>query len=116
MKDRFIGIWKIDPEDYRAIEAYGNVTIEFNSTGRLRYIIHTEEKEQIMFMTYEVDGDRLITDQPSAPRIETSRFEFVSDDKLKLFFDGFESTYIRLAGKKVSPWKKWLGRFKSKDA
>jgi|GEM_PF-892852 len=115
MKDRFIGIWKIDPEDHRAIEAYGNVTIEFNSIGRLRYIIHTEEKEQIMLMTYEVDGDRLITDQPSAPRIETSRFEFVSDDKLKLFFDGFESTYIRLRREKVSLWKKWLGGLFNKE-
>jgi len=115
MKDRFIGTWKIDPGDHRSIEAYGNVTMEFNSIGRLRYIIHTEEKEQIMLLTYEVDGDRLITDQPSAPRIETCRFEFVSDDKLILFSDGFGSTYIRLTGKRVSLWKKWLGGLYNKE-
>src|SRR5712691_50148 len=50
------------------------VGLEFLEDGRLAYAILTENSTQIMRMTYRVDGAVLVTDQPSHPREERTRF------------------------------------------
>jgi hypothetical protein len=51
-----------------------------------------------MFLTFRIDGDTIITDQPSAPREEWTRFEIDTDGKLILWFSGEPATYVRDLG------------------
>jgi hypothetical protein len=95
MINEILGIWKLDPNDIISHQMYGNVTIEFKSKGELIYTIYLKDKEQKMFMTYEIKDNLLVTDQASAPNKEETEFKILPDRKLELFFGGIKSTYIR---------------------
>jgi len=45
------------------------VAMEFRGDGKLAYVVVTAEgKTQTMRLIYRVEGDTLVTDQPSSPR------------------------------------------------
>ena len=92
-----VGQWRTDPKDKITIEKYGNVTLEFSGDGKLIYTIHEEDKEQKMFLTYRIQGDFLISNQPSKPSEEKTKFKFTPNGKLLLFFGGDESKYIKVS-------------------
>jgi hypothetical protein len=71
------------------------VEVHFCDGGQLRYCVLEKGKWQIMRLTYRVEGHNLVTDQPSAPHEEKTRFEFDGDDGLVLEFAGEESIYRR---------------------
>jgi hypothetical protein len=50
-----------------------------------------------MLLTYRIDGDVLVTDQPSDPKEERTRFKITSADKLVLEHEHRPSTYVRVA-------------------
>ena len=91
-----LGRWTIDPLDTAAVEAFGDAALEFDDRGNLIYIIKGADKDQIILMTYHVVGDAVITDQPSHPNPQSTRFE-VSGDALTLTFGGRPSRFIRAA-------------------
>ena len=76
-----IGTWISDPKDTESIRRFGNVKLHFTADGRLIYIIPGEEKDQKMFLTYRVENNILITDQPSVPREERANFRITTDGK-----------------------------------
>jgi hypothetical protein len=90
-----VGEWESDPGDQRARDSYGEVAMEFHEGGFMKYVIREGTKEQIMFLRYRVEGDELITDQPSAPREERTRFRFTSDGRLVLEYEGLSAHYVR---------------------
>jgi hypothetical protein len=94
---QIIGKWRSDPADAEAIAEYGDVSLDFSRTGALTYTIHTEGKRQIMLLTYRIDGDVLVTDQPSDPKEERTRFRITSEGKLFLEHEYRPSTYVRVA-------------------
>jgi hypothetical protein len=96
MYKEILGTWKLDPSEIKSQQMYGNVSIEFKSTGELIYTVHLKDKEQKMFMTYEVKGNLLVTDQPSMPQSEQTEFRILSDGKLELSFGGIKSKYIKV--------------------
>ncbi len=65
-----------------------NVTMEFKPDGRLIYAIHEGNKTQLIHLVYHVEGDTIISDQPSAPREERTRFVLTSDGQLLLDYGG----------------------------
>ena len=71
------------------------VAIEFRPDGRMAYVVLSGGKTQIMRMTYRVEGDVLITDQPSQPREERSRFRLDPDGALVLSFGGSDTRFER---------------------
>jgi hypothetical protein len=71
------------------------VGLEFLEDGRLAYAILTENSTQIMRMTYRVDGAVLVTDQPSHPRKEGTRFWWDESGALVLEFGGEQSRFTR---------------------
>jgi hypothetical protein len=87
-----VGHWHNDEE---AVE------MEFLSNGLLVYAVELPDRWQIIQLTYRVDGDTLITDQPSAPREERTRYRVTSDGSLVLEFGGRETHYRR--GRKRAP-------------
>jgi uncharacterized protein (TIGR03066 family) len=98
MLNPLVGIWKSDSRDKKTIEKFGKVILEFSDNGKLTYTIHEGNKEQKMFLTYRIQGDTLITNQPSKPKEEETKFRFASVAELSLFFGGEESKYIKVIG------------------
>ena len=76
------GTWELDPADERGLAAFGNILLVIHEDGRLDYVILEDEKAQVMRLTYLVDGDCLVTDQPSAPKVERTRFRLDGDTLL----------------------------------
>jgi hypothetical protein len=67
----------------------------FTNDGKLIYSIHTGGKTQVTNMTYEVSGDQIITDQPSNPRKEITRFYFEPSGILVLYYQGEKTRFMR---------------------
>ena len=94
--DRLIGRWQVDPADAASIEALGDIAIEFDADGNLIYIIRSGERDEVILMTYRVDGDTIVTDQPSHPRPERTRYAISGDGALTLWFAGAASRFVRV--------------------
>ena len=90
-----IGTWGSDPADAGA-QNYGSLTLKFLSDGNLLYIIHGDGKDQIIRLTFRLDSNFIITDQPSNPRSERTAYEFTEDGKLVLTLGQEKSRYVRV--------------------
>jgi hypothetical protein len=88
------GRWVSDPGDLASLGEYGRVSLDFQPEGRLTYTIYQGDKREVMLLSYQVQGDFLVTDQLSSPRQEQTRFE-IRGDRLMLFYDDHQSNYIR---------------------
>jgi hypothetical protein len=74
---------------------FQGVEMEFRPDGELQYCIDVGDRWQIARLTYRVDGDVIVTDQPSAPRKERTRFALLDDGSLLLDLHGSRSWYRR---------------------
>jgi len=83
-----LGTWVVDRTDKRALAELGDVLMEFHDDGRLTYTIRGETKDQIILMQYKVEGDILVTDQPSHPRVERTAYSLSPEGTLTLEFGG----------------------------
>jgi hypothetical protein len=90
---RLVGVWAIDPTDAVGIKAFGRCSMEFKPNGQLVYSV----PEGKMLLTYRVEGDVLVTDQPSHPREERTRFSFAPDGALLLEMAGDRARFVRQA-------------------
>ena len=97
-EQRLIGKWRSDADDPEGIGEFGEVSLEFSPNGGLTYTIHVDEKRQIILLTYRVEGDVLITDQPSHPKEERTKFKITADGKLVLLHENRPSAYVRVDG------------------
>ena len=86
---------------WRLVETEGNddtgdgTTADFTADGRLTYTIHDGDKQQLIFLTWVVVGDFVVTNQPSHPSESRTRFFFPSPDRLVLELDGVQSHFVR---------------------
>jgi hypothetical protein len=67
IQEQIIGTWKVIDDPVNPGEESFYV---FDVTGNLNMTFRTKTGTQYMLLTYKLQGDTLITDQPSAPRIE----------------------------------------------
>ncbi len=67
----------------------------FTNDGKLTYLIHTGDKTQVINLVYEVSGDQLITDQPSSPKREITKFSFEASDVIVLDYNGEKTRFKR---------------------
>ncbi len=75
----FIGEWRqLEPRIGRE-----DVFIRFEADGTLQYIIESETT-QTFLLTWRLEGDVIVSDQPSAPRPDVTRFRFASPSRLVL--------------------------------
>jgi hypothetical protein len=98
MCKQLIGLWITDPQDLESLAEYGEVSLQFGPDGQLAYSIHQEGNRQIMLLTYRVEGNALIIDQPSKPREESVEFKVTPEDKLVVLSQPVPSTYVRVSG------------------
>jgi hypothetical protein len=61
---------------------------DFRADGRLHYSVLSGNRWQIMKLVYRVEGNVIVTDQPSSPGEERTRFELQPDGTLILEFGG----------------------------
>lgn len=92
-----LGRWVTDPTDSKSLAEYGEVSLDFGPNGQLAYTIHLEGKRQIMFLTYRVERNILVIDQPSEPREERIEFEITPSGKLVVLSHLVTSTYVRVS-------------------
>ncbi len=91
-----LGTWIRDSEDIESIREFGNVKLHFTEDGQLIYTIFNKHKDQKIFLTYRVENNVLITDQPSDPREEHTKFQITEEGRLEQeCSDGGISRYIR---------------------
>jgi hypothetical protein len=72
------------------------VRMEFRRGGQLVYTIDAGDRDQIMLLTWRVEGDTLVTDQPSAPRIERTKFTLLGADTLVLDYGSSRAWFERV--------------------
>jgi hypothetical protein len=91
VEQHLLGEWRqAEPDPHP-----GAVIILFEPDGRLRYTVEDGTVQHIL-LTWRIDGDVLVTDQPSAPREERTRLRLVSPSRLVLEQRGESCTYERI--------------------
>jgi hypothetical protein len=90
-----IGDWQVDPADLAAIDAFGLASLTFGPDGDLTYAVQSSDGLQMMLLTYRVEGDNLVTNQPSAPREERTPWAIDGAGRLTLTFGGVVGRFIR---------------------
>jgi hypothetical protein len=93
--DDLVGRWESDPTDHVGIREMGLASVEFRPDATLHYTIHDGDRDQTSVLTYRVENGWLVTDQPSLPRVERTRFEILPDGRLVLDYGSFRSRYVR---------------------
>lgn len=111
MASGLIGIWNSDQSDEATKSSIGKVTMTFTEDGQLIYVIYAGGKLQRMNLVYKISGDTLISDQPSFPQEQFTKFKIENGNKLTLEFEGEKTVFIR-ATKKVSNLFDYLFRKK----
>lgn len=90
---KLIGKWRlIDTQGHVDVGDEG-VTMEFFADGNCDYTIHSADKDQIMKLTYRIEGDCIVSNQPSHPKEETTRFSFDDEERLILEFEEATSRF-----------------------
>lgn len=90
-----IGTWRVDPADAATLNAFGDAELEFDDHRNLRYVVKGRETDQIILMTYEVQGDEILSDQPSHRSPQRSKYVLGADGSLTIYFDGQAARFIR---------------------
>jgi len=93
--NKLLGIWISDPEGVPP-EQFQRIQMEFTEDGQLFYTIVGDDEDKVILLTYRIEGNTLITDQPSHPQEEKTKFSFTPDGKLLLVYGNEVSQYIRL--------------------
>ncbi len=94
-KNQLIGNWFSDLKDEKTKISIGEVEIIFVEDGKMIYKIKEGDTIQIINMIYSVDGNILITDQPSYPKEERTEFVLIDEKTLILKFQGEESKFYK---------------------
>ena len=87
-----VGVWQLVRS-----EGLPHVAAELEMTedGRMIYAIREGGKWQLMKLTYRLEGDTIVSNQPSAPREERTRFTIGVDGELILAWHGQRSWFRR---------------------
>lgn len=95
-QNKLCGTWISDPEDVALIGCFRNVKQYFTEDGRLIYHVLNQD-QKIFLLTYRIENNVLITDQPSFLREKKTHFRITREDKLELEdSEGVVSRYIRI--------------------
>lgn len=93
-----VGCWHLLPQQGGTAEP---AEADFRADGRLYYSVLSGARWQIMKLRYRVEGDVIITDQPTAPSEERSRYSVDLEGVLTLELNGERSRFQR--GAKRAP-------------
>lgn len=89
-----LGTWRLMRADPTLDFAPG-VRMEFLADGHLRYHIDVGGRDQVVALSYRIEGDLLHTDNPSAPHSMSVRIVHGHGDILLLDFAGAQAFLVR---------------------
>jgi len=92
--EQFLGEWKLIKGE--GLEDSEGVSMKFLSDGKLVYVIHQKDRDQIMNLSFRVEGNHLVTDQASEPSEERTKFSFDAQGNLILDYGGNKSWFARV--------------------
>ncbi len=81
---QLLGTWKVIEDPFNPTEETFYV---FNEMGDLTMTFRTKGGTQYIFLTYVLEGETLITDQPTAPKIEKAKVQ-IDGDMMTLDHEG----------------------------
>jgi hypothetical protein len=93
---RLHGRWEIVRTDDPSMELDEGVELQFSPDGSLKYVIKQAGSRQVMNLTYEVQGSEIISNQPSAPAENRTKYAFSDDGQLVLELHGARSWCRRI--------------------
>jgi hypothetical protein len=85
---RLHGRWRVVRAEDPALEIGRGVEMTFSPDGTLTYSIEQADRWQIINLVYTVQGDEIVSDQPSAPAPHRTRYAFDAQGHLILTSDG----------------------------
>ena len=91
-----IGVWELERAD-PALDLDAGALMMFLPAGELRYGVPSGENLQVMLLSYRVEGEFIVTNQPSAPREERTRFCLHDENQLELDYGGASAWFRRAA-------------------
>lgn len=91
-KQELIGKWEMEK---RSPSDHERIILEIKDDDTLIYTTLKDHQKQIIFLTYNLEDNLLITDQPSAPGIERTQVSF-KGMKLIFNFEGEISIFNRI--------------------
>ena len=94
MTSPLVGRWRLVHTEGPA--NFEHVTMAFGADGSLQYSIALPDRVQIMKLTYLISGDVIISNQPSAPGEERTRFKIEADGRLELDHGDSRSWFERV--------------------
>jgi hypothetical protein len=80
--------------DWFGVVGGQQIHMDFREDGSVLYEIYGDNHRQTILLTYRIEGDVLVTDQPTHPQEVRTAFRF-KGSKLVLTLDGVETTYER---------------------
>jgi len=92
--ERLLGTWRL-VKSAGEIDSGDGITMTFMDNGRILYVIHRKDSDEIMNLVFTVDGDRLVTNQPSRPKAESTKFLFDGEGHLVLDYGGSKTWFAR---------------------
>jgi hypothetical protein len=94
-RDALIGRWRLAVDDVSARRRYGEHALELTTHGDLVQSTVTPGGLTRVLLTWRLEGDVLITDQPSAPHVERQKVALLPKGQL-ILGEGIEaSRYLR---------------------
>ncbi len=94
MQDWLLGTWRLMRAD-AALDFAPGVRMEFKPDGTLLYHIDVGGSDQVIHLHYRVEGDTLVTDNPTAPHSMSVRISHGVGDVLILDFAGALAWLVR---------------------
>ncbi len=91
-----LGFWVLETVNGVKHGMTGKETMEFKPDGVLLYGFKGRDKTQYAVLTYSVAGNKLITDQPSKPRMEETEFRLIDESTLELNHNGEVSIFKKV--------------------
>jgi hypothetical protein len=94
-RSTILGRWRLAPDDLAARRRYGEHALELTPHGDLVQSTVTPGGVTRVLLTWRLDGDFLVTDQPSAPKPERVAISILPGGELMLGLGAGASRYIR---------------------
>jgi hypothetical protein len=90
-----LGSWRLAPDDLAARRRYGEHALEITPHGDLVQSTVIDGGLARVLLTWRLDVDELVTDQPSAPKLERSKVVLLPDGQLLMGSGAEASRYVR---------------------
>lgn len=93
---RLFGKWTTDKNDKQTVDLLGDVIMTFTAKGELIYEIKEDDRLQIINMIFWTEDNYIISDQPTHPKKEKTKYSFGTADSLILELEGQATRFIKI--------------------